>query len=90
MQSTFAYAVLILLAFPIFYMLGAKPLNYVETLNVWIVYCAVFAAGPCLLLYAFIARTKMQEKTVSSISLMVGGLWMGFEIILAIKDALFG
>lgn len=90
MQSIFVYTILILLAFPIFYVLGAKPLNYVETQNILIAYFAVFASGPCLLIYAFIARRLMYEKIVSKIALTIGGLWMGFEIIIAIKNILLG
>lgn len=71
-------AILILLAFPIFYMLGARFFNYVATLNIWIIYFATFASGPCLLIYAFIIRTEAHEKTISLIALILGGLWTLF------------
>ena len=82
-------AVLILFAFPIFYMVGAKIFNYVATVNIGIIYLAVFFSGPCLLGYGFITRRITHEKTVSSIALILGGLWLAFEVVIFIKGTFF-
>ncbi|WP_425291096.1 hypothetical protein [Spirosoma linguale] len=90
LRSHYAYiAILILFAFPVFYMIGARFFNYVATVNIGIIYLAVFFSGPCLLGYGYVMRKIAYEKTVSLIALILGGLWTASEIVIFIKGAFF-
>lgn len=82
-------AVLILLILPIAFMLGMRFFNPFRTFDIYLVYFAAFASGPCLLIYGFILRTEMHEKVISLIALIVGGLWLGSEIVIVIKGSFF-
>ena len=89
LRSFYRYAILILLAFPIFYVLWMRlspPLRL--SANIWIVYLAIFCSGPLLLIYAFMMRSLWHEKVLALIALLIGGPWVGFEIILIIRTIL--
>lgn len=89
-RSHYAYiAILILFAFPVFYMIGAKFFNYVATVNIGIIYLAVFFSGPCLLGYGFVMRRIAHGKTISLVALILGGLWTISEIVIFIKGTFF-
>ena len=86
LHYSYRFVILALLAFPIFYLLGGRFFPSFD--NAWIIYFAIFCSGPLLLLYTFLLRLMINEKTFSSIALLIGGLWVGFELIVFIKNNL--
>lgn len=75
----------LVVAFPILYMLGKTLFRYSFELDLLLVYTAVWISGPLLLLYSFLARRLAHKKKRSSLSLVAGMLWVGFMIFLVIK-----
>lgn len=83
--------ILILFAFPIVYASASYGLGWRSPIGIEIAitYLAVLFAGPFLLIYAFVLRYLLGEKTLSLIAFLLGGLWIGFEIIHTFKNQWF-
>ena len=83
------FTILSLLAFPIFYILWQRLLPPPHlSANIWIVYFAIICSGPLLLIYAFVMRLLWKQRRLSWVALLVGGPWVGFEVITIIKTLL--
>lgn len=86
-RSFFNSVLLLLLAFPILYILWMRLLPCSQP-DGSIVYFAIKFSGTLLLIYAFIIRSLLHEKVLSSIAFLIGGLWLGFEIIFIVRTFL--
>lgn len=89
LSSFYRSAVLVLLIFPILYILWQRLLPPPRlSANVWFVYFAIIFSGPLLLIYAFIMRSLCNDKVIFWIALLVGGSWVGYEIVIILKTML--
>lgn len=79
--------ILVILALPIFYFYGSRFSIFSPVMNWWIIYYTIFCSGPVLLAYALWLRLSTSEKTLSSVTFLLGSAWIISEIFIFTKRA---
>ena len=84
-----SFAILVILVSPLVYLLSSRNAPSVLP-NIGITYFAILILGPLLLIYGFITYQFKEQRALSWIAFIIGGLWTGFVYVWGTWKYFFG